>query len=60
VRDRRRDRVRLAAEVLFGVGERDWDAVQMPERLHPLYYLFRPLRLALREGGRVIGSLGRR
>jgi hypothetical protein len=59
-RERKRDRVRLAAALLLGIGERDWAAVRLPERLHPLYYLFRPLRLVWRHGTRLLGAHGRR
>lgn len=44
-RERRRDALAYAAHLLAAPQLADASAVSLPQFLHPLYYLFRPLRL---------------
>ncbi len=60
VRERRRDRVRFILGQTFGIGEGDFQAVELPPVLYPLYYLLRPLRVARRFGAGFFAALVRR
>ena len=48
VRDRWRDRLRMLGVLIFIPGPGDWELVRLPERLYPLYYVLRPLRLLVK------------
>lgn len=60
VRERLLDRVRFLAGQAFGIGEGDFQAVELPAALYPLYYLLRPFRLARRFGAGFFGAVVRR
>ena len=47
MRERWRDRARYAAVVLLAPSPLDLDAVPLPPALYPLYFVVRPLRLAV-------------
>jgi hypothetical protein len=44
--ERRRDRLRFRLRLALTPSPEDWAAVRLPERLHQLYFLVRPFRLA--------------
>jgi hypothetical protein len=46
IMDRKRDALVSALRALFVPTLPDWQALTLPEVLHPLYYAFRPLRLS--------------
>jgi hypothetical protein len=46
--DRPGDRARYVGRSLMVPQPEDWRAVPLPDPLFPLYYLIRPVRLALR------------
>jgi hypothetical protein len=46
-RERLAARLYLVADQTFLPKQADWESWQLPEKLYPLYYLYRPLRLAL-------------
>jgi hypothetical protein len=46
VMDRKRDALVSALRALFVPTLPDWEAVNLPSKLHPLYYALRPLRLS--------------
>jgi hypothetical protein len=46
VLDRKRDAMLAALHAIFVPTLTDWQALALPDRLHPLYYAFRPLRLS--------------
>jgi hypothetical protein len=50
-------RLRYVLYGLVGPGKEDWMSVSLPDRLFPLYFLIRPLRLAGEYGLRQIRSL---
>jgi hypothetical protein len=52
-----RDHVREAAERLFRPRAPDWMAVELPDRLYPLYCLFRPVRLLCKYSLLRLGAL---
>ena len=43
--DRRRDRINYFARFLVTPTGEDWEGLQLPDVLFPLYYLYRPLRM---------------
>jgi hypothetical protein len=51
LRERKADRMRFLARLVFTPGSGEWDAVRLPRPLFPLYRVIRIFRLA----GRVIG-----
>ncbi len=53
VRERWRDRARYAWYVVTTPSTSDWRLVRLPASLHFLYYLVRPLRLAVKYAGRL-------
>lgn len=57
-RERLRDRMRMVLRSALAVGEGDWEALPLPDRCYPLYFLIRPLRLAWRFGAGFIRTLG--
>jgi hypothetical protein len=52
-RDRWRDALRVARAAAFAPGAADWALVRLPDRLYPLYYVLRPIRLAAKYGTRL-------
>ncbi|WP_166178499.1 nucleotidyltransferase domain-containing protein [Rubrobacter tropicus] len=52
--DRHRDRLRYRIRRITAPGPADWEAVPLPEKLVPLYPLIRPIRLAARQGLRLM------
>jgi Uncharacterised nucleotidyltransferase len=44
--ERRRDRFRYTLHTMLDPNLADWEGYPLPERLFPLYYVIRPLRLA--------------
>jgi hypothetical protein len=46
IMDRKRDAIISTLRSLFVPTLPDWEAVNLPAPLHPLYYAFRPLRLS--------------
>jgi len=48
------DRFKDLASEVFIPKPTDWLAVDLPDRLYPLYYLIRPIRLALKYGGSLL------
>ncbi len=52
--DRLRDRVACLGRALITLSPRDWALVPLPDRLYPLYYLIRPLRLAAKYARRAL------
>lgn len=46
VMDRKRDAMLAALHAIFVPTVTDWQALALPNRLHSLYYAFRPLRLS--------------
>jgi len=59
VRERWHDRLRDFARALFTPTEPDWQVVRFPDSLFTLYYLIRPLRLAVKYGSRLLRSPAR-
>lgn len=54
VRRRLRDKLRYWMRTVITPNHADWLDVPLPESLFPLYYLFRPVRLAGKYGGRLL------
>jgi Uncharacterised nucleotidyltransferase len=54
IRERLRDKVRYCARVAFTPNEGDWNGLQLPPALWPLYYAVRPIRLVGKYGSRLI------
>lgn len=48
--DRKRDAINGLLRSIFVPTISDWEALTLPAALHPLYYLFRPLRLLRKYG----------
>ncbi len=53
-RERWRDRLRYCAQVALTPTPGDWAWLRLPDALYPLYYLVRPIRLAVKYGARLI------
>jgi hypothetical protein len=51
--ERRRDRFRYTLHTIIDPSVADWERYSLPERLFPLYYVIRPLRLAGKYGYRL-------
>src|SRR2546425_2886620 len=56
VRERWRDRLRYCARVALTPTPGDWAWLRLPDALYPLYYVARPIRLAVKYGARLIRS----
>jgi hypothetical protein len=59
IMDRKRDALLSALRAIFVPTFTDWQAVALPASLHPLYYLFRPLRLSKAYGGSLLRRVSR-
>jgi hypothetical protein len=46
IMDRKRDAVTSMLRAIFVPTLSDWEALSLPQTMHPLYYAFRPIRLA--------------
>ena len=46
IMDRRRDALTSTLRAIFVPTLSDWEALSLPEAMHPLYYALRPIRLA--------------
>lgn len=53
-RERWRDRVRYVLRVAVTPAATDWTSLPLPRALHPLYYVVRPIRVAVKYGARLI------
>jgi hypothetical protein len=53
--ERRRDRFRYTLHTMIDPNLADWERYPLPERLFPLYYVIRPLRLAGKYVHRLAG-----
>ncbi|MBI3578246.1 MAG: nucleotidyltransferase family protein [Ignavibacteriales bacterium] len=47
MRERLRDRVQYCCRLLVALNVRDWSVISLPPVLFPLYYVIRPVRLAV-------------
>ena len=56
VRERWRDRLRYCTWVALTPTLGDWAWLRLPDALYPLYYVVRPIRLAVKYGARLIRS----
>ena len=54
VRERGWERLALAGRTLFTPGPEDWDAVELPDSLAPLYRVVRPARLLAKYAGGLV------
>ena len=54
--DRWRDRLRYCARVALTPSTGDWAWLRLPDAVYPLYYVARPIRLAVKYGARLIRS----
>jgi len=54
--ERWRDRLRYCARVALTPTPGDWAWLRLPDALYPLYYVLRPIRLAVKYGARLIRS----
>lgn len=54
--ERNSNRMRLAAGMVCEPTEAEYRALQLPPHLYWLYYLFRPLRLAIKYSRRLVGQ----
>src|SRR3989441_7310819 len=52
--ERWRDRLRYCARVALTPTPGDWAWLRLPDALYPLYYVVRPIRLAVKYGARLI------
>lgn len=52
VRDRWRDRIRVFAVTALTPGPGEWEWVRLPDGFYPLYYVLRPVRLAIKHAAR--------
>jgi hypothetical protein len=59
IRERLRDKVRYCARVAFTPNEEDWNSLQLPPALWPLYYAVRPIRLIGKYGPGLIDRRAR-
>ncbi|MEJ7810639.1 MAG: nucleotidyltransferase family protein [Gemmatimonadaceae bacterium] len=50
VRETVRDKARFVVRALFTPAPADWSALPLPDGLHPLYHVIRPLRLVAKYG----------
>jgi hypothetical protein len=60
MRERRRDRLRYAFLKMVEPNATDWMERPLPDKLFPLYYALRPLRLIRKFGRRLIQGVQRR
>ena len=59
IMDRKRDALLSALRAIFVPTLPDWQALALPASLHPLYYLFRPLRLSKVYGSSLLRRVTR-
>ncbi len=59
MRERRRDRIGYVVRSAVAPNPADWMGFSLPERLHGLYYVLKPLRLAGKYGGRMLKRGGK-
>ncbi len=58
IMDRKGDAITGLLRSIFVPTISDWEALTLPAALHPLYYLFRPLRLLKKYGASGLGRTG--
>jgi len=56
-RERLGDKLRCAVSTLTTPGLGEWRLVMLPASLYGLYYLLRPLRLAVKHGWRLLRAI---
>jgi hypothetical protein len=57
LREHWQDKVRYCLDLGLTPTFEDWQSVSLPEFLYPLYYLVRPLRLAVKHGPRLFNHV---
>jgi hypothetical protein len=60
IMDRKRDALASMLRAILVPTISDWQALALPEALHPLYYAYRPLRLSKTYGSSLWQKLTRR